>query len=96
MRRVQREIKALKALIQSYLGGQVPFWSFHHSFIDGFVRLPDAVSKTSGWEKWQKAYELVSLAAPDPVTPENRSIGIIGEDQLKRELNSLPWSALPE
>jgi len=90
------EIKALKTLIQSYLKGQIPFWAFHHSFIEGFVRLPEAAARTTGWGKWQKAYGLVSMAAPDPVTADNRAIGIIGEAQLKQRLQDLPWSELAE
>ncbi|HEV8124851.1 MAG TPA: hypothetical protein VGP80_11435 [Gemmatimonadales bacterium] len=83
---MKNESATLEALIRAYAKGQVPFWTFHNSFIEGFVRLPE---RDSGWEQLNQAYRLVLVSAPDPVAPADQASGMIGESALRARLTAL-------
>lgn len=85
------DVAVLKQLIRDYVEGRIPFMTFHNSFIERFVRLPDsALDEDDRWQ-WNRAYELVLSSTPDPVTPQDQAGGLIGEDGLKARLGALPW-----
>jgi hypothetical protein len=83
---MKRESAALEALVRDYAKGQVPFWTFHNSFIEGFVRLSE---RARGWEELNQAYRLVLVSAPDPVAPGDQASGVIGAAALKARLTAL-------
>lgn len=83
---MKTESATLTTLVRDYVNGQVPFWTFHNSFIEGFVRLPE---RTRGWEPLSQAYRLVLVSAPDPVAPADRASGVIGDAELKVRLAAL-------
>jgi hypothetical protein len=83
---VSKESAALKTMIRDYAQGRVPFWTFHNSFIEGFVRLSE---QARGWEQLNQAYRLVLVSAPDPVAPADQASGVIGEAALMARLTEL-------
>jgi len=87
---MKKEVATLKTMIRDYAEGRVPFWTFHNSFIEGFVRLPD---RTTGWEQLNQAYRLVLVSAPDPVSPGDQAAGVIGDAALKARLTELTREA---
>ena len=85
------DVAALKQLIRDYVAGRIPFMTFHNSFIDRYVRLPDnALDEDDRWQ-WNRAYELVLSATPEPVSSQDQASGVIGEEGLKARLGALPW-----
>ncbi|MEP7325011.1 MAG: hypothetical protein ABI836_03605 [Gemmatimonadota bacterium] len=76
----------LTILVRDYAQGRLPFWAFHHSFIEGFVRLPE---RAMGWARWNRVYQLVLISAPDPVSEADQASGVIGESTLKARLAEL-------
>jgi hypothetical protein len=83
---VSKESAALKTMIRDYAEGRVPFWTFHNSFIEGFVRLSE---RARGWDQLNQAYRLVLVSAPDPVAPADQAAGVIGEAALMARLTEL-------
>ena len=83
---MKKEDAALKTLIREYVEGRVPFWAFHNSFIEGFVRLSD---RARGRAHLNQAYQLVLVSAPDPVSPTDQASGVIGAGVLKARLAEL-------
>ena len=73
----------LEQVVDEYLAGGRAFWDFYHRFMDLWV---DADLADEELDRWEEAYEVVYMAAPDPVGDEDRRVGIIGEAELKRWL----------
>ena len=80
---MKKESAALKALARDYVDGRIPFWTFHNTFIEGFVRLSE---RAKGWEQLNQAYQIVLVSAPDPVATTDQAAGVIGETTLKARL----------
>ena len=77
----------LKRLIEDFVAGKIPFWSFHNAFIEGYVRLPGKNQRG----QWSRAYQLVTISAPDPVSALDQARGVIGEEALRIRLAAPPW-----
>jgi len=73
----------LERLVDGYLSGRQTFWDFYHAFMDTWV---DAELADEEVDRWEQAYEVVYMAAPDPVTSGDRGVGIVGEAELKSRL----------
>ena len=80
---MKKEAAILKTMIRDYVEGRIPLWTFHNSFIEGFVRRSERAKK---WEQLNQAYRLVLVSAPDPVAPTDQASGMIGEAALKARL----------
>jgi len=81
---VKARVGDLERVVDEYLAGGQGFWDFHNAFVDLWV---DAELTDDEVDRWEKAYEVVYMAAPDPVLPEDRSVGIVGEAELKSRLS---------
>ena len=90
---MKKEAAILKTMIRDYAEGRIPFWTFHNSFIEEFVRLSE---RAKGWEPLSQAYRLVLVSSPDPVSPTDQASGVIGEAALKARLTALPWNRPPK
>ncbi len=81
---VKARVSDLERVVDEYLAGGQGFWDFHNAFMDLWV---DAELTDEEVDRWEQAYEDVYMAAPDPVMPEDRSVGIVGEAELKSRLS---------
>jgi hypothetical protein len=85
-----KDVEVLKDLVRDYVEDRIAFWPFHNSFIEVYVRLPERALKESERKAWDQVYKMVLVSAPDPVTPEDQTRGIIGAVGLKSRLGALP------
>ena len=76
----------LERVVDDYLAGAHGFWDFYHAFMDIWV---DADLSADEVDRWEPVYDVVYMAAPDPVDPSDRHVGIIGETELKSRLGEL-------
>jgi len=57
--------------VDGYLAGVQEFWEFYHSFMniwaEGYLADEDV-------DRWEPVYDVVYMAAPDPVDPGDRSL----------------------
>jgi hypothetical protein len=83
---VTARVRDLERVVDKYLAGGQEFWEFHHAFMDLWVAAELAVEDA---DHWDKTYELVYMAGPERVMPEDRNVGIIGEAELKSRLSEL-------
>jgi hypothetical protein len=74
----------LERVVDEYLGGRHEFWAFYHAFMDTWI---EAELGDEDIDRWDEAYEIVYMAVPDPVAPDDRDVGIIGEGELKSRLS---------
>jgi len=77
---VKPRVGNLERVVDDYLTGHQAFWDFYHAFMDmwGEAELAD-----EELDRWDQAYEIVYMAAPDPVASSDRDVGIVGERELK-------------
>ncbi len=73
----------LQRLVDEYVAGRHEFWAFYCKFMDTWT---EADLGDEDCDRWSEAYELVYMAGPDPVTSDEREVGIIGEAELRSRL----------
>ena len=76
----------LERIVDGYLAGAQRFWDFYHAFMSMWA---DADLADEEVDRWEPVYDVVYMAAPDPVGPEDRDVGIVGESDLKFRLGEL-------
>ena len=87
--------KDLQDLTGAFLAGEQPFWDFHEAFLDRWTRLPADALKPQDREAWNGVYGWILSAIPDPVSPEDRARGVIGEAELRERMRLHPLLARP-
>lgn len=81
---MKARVSDLERIVDEYLAGGQGFGDFHHAFMDLW---DDAELTDEEADRWEQAYEDVYMAGPDPVTPDDQSVGIVGEAELKSRLS---------
>jgi len=75
--------------LAAFLAGG-PFETLWHAVVDGGGVADTAVELSSADQtRYRAVYELVYMAAPDPVCPEDRAAGLIGAAELRSRLREL-------
>ena len=87
---MNRHRTALRRLTGEFLAGRNSFWSFHEAFLDCWTRLPADALKPQDRAAWNEVYGWVLSAIPDPVLPQDRARGVIGEAELVERMRAHP------
>jgi hypothetical protein len=79
-------------LVQAFLAGQ-PFMDFWRAFMDFNETEPDDFSPAEAAD-FDALYDLVYMAGPGAVAPEDAAVGLIGETELRTQLRQSRWAGL--
>src|SRR3954471_18802315 len=81
----------LSRLLDRYLADEIEFWPFHSEFMELALPMFDGalVPFDARLQALDDMYELVYMAAPDPVSAEGQRDGIIGSAELKQRLSGM-------
>lgn len=90
---MNRHRNNLRHLTREFLSGRESFWDFHEAFLDCWTRLPADALKPQDREAWNEVYGWILSAIPDPVSPEDRARGVIGESELMERMRAHPLLA---
>lgn len=80
----------LRQLTREFLAGRNSFWNFHEAFLACWTRLPADALKPQDRAAWNEVYGWILSAIPDPVSPEDRARGVIGEIELVERMRANP------
>jgi hypothetical protein len=87
---VSRHGKELRRLVRDFLGDRESFWAFHEGFLARWTHLPGDALREEERIGWNEVYAWILTAIPDPVSPEDRVRGVIGEGELRERLRRHP------
>ena len=83
---VASTLRDLRLLLDDFVGG-APFRAFWNTFMEHMETFaPEAELSPAGQRAYDDLYELVYMGAADPVSPDERADGIIGEGELRERL----------
>ncbi len=85
---MNRHRKELRQLSRDFRAGRTSFWDFHEGFLDRWTRLPADALKPQDRAAWNEVYAWILSAIPDPVSPEDRARGVIGEAELRERMQA--------
>ena len=80
----------LRDITRGFLTGRDSFWDFHEAFLDRWARLPADALKPQDRVAWNEVYGWILSSIPDPVSPEDRARGVIGETELRERMRVHP------
>jgi hypothetical protein len=72
-------------LIARFVDGQ-PFMGFWKSFMDFYVAFDDSVLSSEERVRFEQLYEWIYMGQPDPTPEDERSLGLLGESELRERL----------
>lgn len=87
---MSRHGKELRRLVRDFLGDRESFWAFHEEYLAIWTHLPPDAFRAEEREAWNEIYSWILTAIPDPVTPEDTALGVIGEAELRERLERHP------
>jgi hypothetical protein len=66
------------------------FWRAFMNFYGDRPEPPDLTPDEQA--EYERVYELVYMGQPDPVSPEDRAVGLLGEAELREQLTQSPFA----
>ena len=82
----------LSGIITRFVRGQ-PFMEFWRAFMDFYANHPEPRGLSAAEQvEYERIYELVYMGQPDPVAPEDRAVGLLGEAEIRDQLRQSPFA----
>jgi hypothetical protein len=78
-------------LVARFVSGQ-PFREFWATFMEFYAAFDDSVLSPGQRARYEQLYEWVYMGQPDPVSKDDRSVGLVGESELRSRLRDFRLS----